>query len=218
MEIKRYIDRAGAYGYFPVWDQILFDLDAADRRTMLGLIADLRDPARPGELVVHEGMGDVLEAMFYSDTALHGALGHLEVARDLLREFPGARMRFEISKLTEAGRRDVDIVIELESGARTVEVEVKNYAETTSLSSSRLRRQIRKDLLNHQATRWSDLLWRFVDQSFASRLPEVQQLFLTELESLGAAGELTESLDTSRQVLLNRFRAAPPWTLIDVLH
>jgi hypothetical protein len=156
-----------------------------------------------------------------------GALGHLEAARSLLHDFPSARFQFELTKVSGGVRRDVDIVVEIQLAGRRVDVEVKGYEVTTKLSHAR--RQIRKDLLLHQADPggpWTDLLWRFADPAYASNIPGVERVFTRELARLIEEGSITiplaeaalTPLAKAEAALAPRFAAAPPWKLIDVLH
>jgi hypothetical protein len=218
LELQRYIDRSGPYGGYPQWDEILFT-ETARRRNLLELIAGLRDPANPANLVVQSGMEDVVNATLRHGADIQGGLGHLEAARSLLRDFPGARFRFEVTRVAGGVRRDVDIVVELEVAGREVDVEVKSYQATTGLDH--VRGQISKDLLRHLGDAggpWSDLLWRFPDPAFASQFPVVERLFEAELTKLHAAGQLTMPLADALAALRSRFAAAPPWRLLDVLH
>ncbi len=218
LELKRYVDRSGARGGFPQWDEILFT-EPSRRRNLLELVADLRDPARPGDLVVNSGMEDVVSATLQHGANIQGGLGHLETARSLLHDFPGARFRFEVTQLAGGVRRDVDIVVEMQVAGRQVDVEVKGYQATTGLDHAR--RQISKDLMRHlgdPGAPWSDLLWRFPDPSYASNFPAVERIFAEELEKLAAEGRLPMPLPLARAALRTRFTAAAPWKLIDVLH
>ena len=217
LELRRYVDRGGSYGGFPQWDEILFT-EPARRRNLLELIADLHDPANPASLVVTDGMADVLTAALRHGGDIQGGIGHLQAARSLLREFPGARMRFEVTQLTGGVQREVDIVLEV--AGRNVDVEVKSYQASTALTD-KVRRQISKDLERHlgdPAGPWSDLLWRFPDPSYAANLPAVERVFAEELEKLHAQGKLTGPLAQWQADLDVRFRAPVPWQLIDVLH
>ena len=146
LELKRYVDRSRAHGGFPRWDEILFT-EPSRRRNLLELVADLRNPARPGDLVVNSGMEDVVSATLQHGANIQGGLGHLETARSLLHDFPGARFRFEVTQLAGGVRRDVDIVVEMQVAGRLVDVEVKGYQATTGLDH--VRRQISKDLMRH---------------------------------------------------------------------
>ena len=216
-ELKRYMDQAGPHGDFPQWDEILFT-EPERRHNLLELIAGLRDPANPTDLVVRSGMDDVVNATLRHGANIQGGLGHLEAARSLLRDFPGARFRFEVSQLAGGVRRDVDIVVELDVAGRQVDVEVKSYQATTGLDH--VRGQISKDLLRHLADPggpWADLLWRFPDPGYARQLPAVERIFEEELGKLAAQGKLTMPLPDARAALRSRFSAAPPWRLIDVL-
>ena len=216
--LKRYMDRAGPLGDFPEWHEILFT-EPERRHNLLELVAGLRDPANPADLVVRSGMDDVVNEALREGTNIEGGLGHLEAARSLLRDFPGARFRFEDIQLAGGVRRDVDIVIEMDMAGRHVDVEVKGYRATTGLSH--VRGQVSKDLLRHLADPggpWTDLLWRFPDPANASRIPTIERIFDQELAKLAAEGKLTMPLADAQAALRSRFAAAPPWKLIDVLH
>ncbi len=218
-ELKRYLDRAGPHGDFPQWDEILFT-EPERRHNLLELIAGLRDPANPADLVVRSGMEDVVNATLRHGANIQGGLGHLEAARSLLRDFPGARFRFEDIQLAGGVRRDVDIVVEMDLAGRQVDVEVKSYQASTGLGDIKVRRQISKDLERHLADPggpWADLLWRFPDPGYASQLPRVERIFDEELVKLAAEGNLTMPLPDAQAALRSRFAAAPPWRLIDVL-
>jgi hypothetical protein len=218
LELKRYVDRGGAYGDFPEWDEILFT-EPSRRRNLLELMADLRDPARPADLIVTSGLEDVVRATLGHGANIQGGLGHLETARALLRDFPGARFRFEVTQLAGGVRRDVDIVVEMQIAGRQVDVEVKSYQVTTGLDHAR--RQISKDLVRHLGDPggpWSDLLWRFPDPGYAGNFPAVERIFVEELGKLAAEGRLPMPLPLAQAALRARFTTAAPWTLIDVLH
>jgi hypothetical protein len=212
-ELQRYMDRDGA-GEYPMWYDIVF-AGPDRRRLLLDRIAELRDPA--GDLVVRDGLGEVLTAALEeSGGALTGGLGHLETARALLRDFPGARFRFEVTTVAGGLRRDVDIVVEMAVAGRRVDVEVKAYGASTRIGR-KVREQISKDLRLHYGDpggHWSDLLWRFPDPGYASQLPEVERAFAEELEELILAGKLPGS---ARAALQFRCTAAAPWKLIDIL-
>jgi len=207
------MDRDGA-GEYPMWYDIVF-AGPDRRRLLLDRIAELRDPA--GDLVVRDGLGEVLTAALEeSGGALTGGLGHLETARALLRDFPGARFRFEVTTVAGGLRRDVDIVVEMAVAGRRVDVEVKAYGASTRIGR-KVREQISKDLRLHYGDpggHWSDLLWRFPDPGYASQLPEVERAFAEELEELILAGKLPGS---ARAALQFRCTAAAPWKLIDIL-
>ena len=217
VELQRYMDRGGNY---PTWDDLLDEAPPALRRHLLESIADLRDPANPGNLVVRDGLDQALQAALVpSGGTLTGGFGHFEAARSLLREFPGAQMRFELTRVTSAGQRDVDIVLEF--AGREVDVEVKGYrAVDVRGRMSHVADQIRKDLLNHISDPggpWANVLWRFPDPGYASELGTVEQVFIEQLQLLDRQGRLTMPLPAAESALRGRFAAAPPWRLVDVL-
>ena len=210
LELKKYMDSGGR---FPQWDELLFT-EPRRRQDLLEIIADLRDPANPNNLVVRSGMDDAISAALYHRN-VEGGLGHFEAARSLLKDFPGARLEFEVIHITDV-RRDIDIVMEI--AGRRVDVEVKGYQATTGLSH--VRPQIAKDLVRHLGDPggpWSDLMWRFADPAYASNFASVERAFLEELEKLSAEGKLTMPLADAQKALRARFSVGPPWRLVDVL-
>jgi hypothetical protein len=216
LELKRYLDRDGAYSGYPEWNEILFT-EPVRRRNLLELVADLRDPADPAVLVIKSGMQDVVTATLRHGGNIQGGLGHLEAARSLLRQFPGARMRFEVGYLTGGVQREVDIVMDV--GGLEVDVEVKSYQATTAMSD-RTRRQISKDLVRHlndPGGPWEKLMWRFPDPGYAGNFATVERIFTEELELLHDQGRLAGPLGPWQERLEARFRAADPWKLIDIL-
>ena len=217
VELQRYIDRGDD---IPSWDDLMVIAEPPVRRHILESIADLRDPANPGNLVVRDGLGDAIDdALVNGSGPLTGGMGHFEAARSLLREFPGATMRFELTRVTAAGQRDVDIVLEF--GGREIDVEIKSYqAVDVRNRIMHVADQIRKDLLNHMndaAGPWANVLWRFPDPAYAGQLGTVEQVFLEQLRVLDREGRLTMPLATAESALRARFAAAAPWRLVDVL-
>jgi hypothetical protein len=214
-ELQRYLDRDGDAEY-PPWHEIL-TVEPHRRQSMLELLGGLRDPAAPGDLLVHDGMGKVVTAALHpSHGNLWGGVGHLKVARALLQDFPGARFWFEVTKVTGGVRRDVDIVVEMTVAGRRVDVEVKAY-ETGTHIGDQVRGEIGKDLVRHfndPGGPWSDLLWRFSEPGYASRVPAVERAFTQKLEQLVDSGQLPES---AREALKTRLTETSQWKLIDVL-
>jgi hypothetical protein len=206
-ELQRYLDRGEQ---LPLWDEILFTEDAR-RRELLEIIGELRDPANPGRVVVRDGMAEVLQAAL-RERNVQGGLAHFQAIRGLLRDFPGASFRLEVTRLS-GGWREVDIVMDV--AGRQVDVEVKGYQVTTGLGH--VRRQIAKDLRRHLGDTggpFSDMLWRFADPAYAANFPTVEQLFLDELGKLGLS---PADLASAQTALRARFTAPAPWRLIDVL-
>jgi hypothetical protein len=214
LELQRYVDREpGPFGYFE-WDDVL-DLEPAHRRGLLEALADLHNPTNPDDLFVLEGMDDVIASAIHRGSLIQGGWGHLEVARSLAREFPAARMRFEQTTFV-AGRRDIDIVLEM--GSRRVDVECKAYDVGTALGEH-VRGQIRKDLLRHATDPlgpWTDLLWRFPNAGYD--VTSVERIFREELRELISKKSLKMPEKMTESALNARFGAAEPWRLIDVLH
>lgn len=207
LELQRYLDRGE---HLPQWDEILFTEDAR-RRELLEVIGEIRDPANPGRVVIQDGMGEVLEAALRQRN-VQGGMAHFQAVRGLLRDFPGATFRLEVTRLS-GGWREVDIVMNV--SGRTVDVEVKGYQVTTALDH--VRRQIGKDLVSHLGDAggpFSNMLWRFADPMYAANFPTVERIFLEELGKLGLSpGDLARA----EAALRGRFTAPPPWRLIDVV-
>lgn len=216
IELQRYMNTGGE---FPQWNELLF-APPAQRKHIFEVIADLRDPANPSNLVVREGLDKALNAALVNAAGpMTGGFGHFEVARTLLRQCPGARMRFEVTRWTAAGRRDVDIVLEF--GGRELDVEVKGYKAAEVRSRMKhVSAQIRKDLLNHVADDngpWANVLWRFPDPGYGTHLGTVRDVFIEELRAVDAAGLLNVPLPQAEAALRARFADPPPLRLIDVL-
>jgi hypothetical protein len=209
--LRRYVDRGGN---FPDWNEILFT-DPGRRQALLEALAGLRDPANPGALVIRNGLDAVLAAALQQRN-VQGGIGHLQTVESLLRQFPGARFDLEVTSLAGGAWREIDIVMEV--GGRRVSVEVKSYQVTTDLEHAR--RQISKDLVRHLGDGggpWTDLLWRFPDPQYAANFPNVELLFLEELDKLAAQGRLTMPLPQAQAALRARFTAGRPWKLLDIL-
>lgn len=170
------------------WDSAL-DLAAGDRADLLLLVDDVAGRLPGGNLV---GIEDVLRNMLERNVAkagrmehaVQGGWGELYAARTLIEDLGGTSLEFQAPRTD----RIVDILADLPGRGR-VSVEVKtNLAGPASFNEA----QIVKDLTEHAATGYTDLIYLY-HPSVAAELPDAGQRMLRLFD----APELTRALDAA---------------------
>jgi hypothetical protein len=138
------------------WADLLLELPAADRRSVLELVAEVGPRTT-------EGLDLALRRMLeFGAMDIQGGIGQLLAARTMMRRFPGRSLRFEVSQV----RREIDIVVD---GTLPIHVEVKtNLAGSASFSKN----QVVKDLVTHAGNHYDDLIYLY-HPSVRGELPSI---------------------------------------------
>ncbi|NQU23392.1 MAG: hypothetical protein HQ567_19095 [Candidatus Nealsonbacteria bacterium] len=159
------------------------------RDALLDLVGEIRDCVESGlASAVGRGLGG-------GGMDIQGTLGQLYAARTLRTRFPGARLRFEVM---EVGR---EIDIQMLHNGRKIDVEVKtNLGAKPSVDKG----QIGKDLFNHAADRWENMLYLYAPQQ-ASRLGQVKNAMLRVLDQAAAAVKASKA-DPYQETLIKELK------------
>jgi hypothetical protein len=128
------------------WADLLLEFPAAERQSVLNLVADVGPHTS-------EGLDLALRPLFEFGTKnIQGGIGQLMAARTMMRRFPGRSLRFEVSQI----RREVDIVVD--GGSFPIHVEVKtNQTGSASYKKS----QVVTDLVTHAGNHYDDLVYLY---------------------------------------------------------
>jgi hypothetical protein len=162
------------------WAWVLDQFPAAQRADLLEPLADVGPICiRPG--VSDGGLDAVVKGIIGRNarkadrvvSGVQGSWGQLFAGQTLARR-GATRLEFEVSG--GALRRDADIVATI--GGREVKVEVKTNLES---AASRNLEQIRRDLVNHAAADYQDLLYMYHPDD-APTLPGIGRTMLRQLD------------------------------------